>query len=307
MSIIAGLTKFDANAYQRTHKTIQSIETQITAYHAQKNTINHLANAFFFSLATLVVKLVWNKVTGTGLKTAVTSSSSVILGLFSLAALGGIFWCLDDGNKKAKSIAGEIKTLCDLTKEKFYGETVEIKADLVTAPEVLESMQKNLRPCFDNTVDINTNYFLIATNELTLQGTTADDFICTSVKIFDNFKEIEATIALWRKYYAELYFADPNSRTTVTMQVIASQCIQGPLMKPLEDETYRYSCRLPTVQYPKSGSIGHQYQTDSKETNLNYFTTPTQFRQHLKEKTKYIDELPKVKLLFPIPSFDERN
>ena len=87
MSIIQGLRKFDAIAFVEIHQKIQSIENQITAYHAQKNTINHLAKAFFFSSAALAVKLVWNKIGGTDLKIAATSSSSVVLGLLLLLPL----------------------------------------------------------------------------------------------------------------------------------------------------------------------------------------------------------------------------
>lgn len=225
----------------------------------------------------------------------------MILGLFALAALGGTLWCLDDGKKKAVDVAGKIQKLYGITQGKFYGDTTEPEKDLVTAPEVLKSMQA----CFDNSVHIDTNYTLIVTNLFTLQGTTADDFKYTSEPIRTNLKEIEKTIAPWRKYYAELYDTNPNSYPTLIMQVVASQCIQGLPQKMLEDEASHYSCHSPPVLNPKAGSIGHHYKAASSETRASHYTNPVQFDQHLLEKLKYLVDLPTTKFLDQMPSLDD--
>jgi hypothetical protein len=302
MSIDKSLVRFDAEAFGGTYRNIQSIEQQITTYHAQKNTISRLANAFFFLSAALAVKLVGNKVAGTDLKTAVTSSSSVILGLFALATLGGTLWCLDNGRKKADYIASEIQKLYHFPKQKFYGDATESIADVDTAPEVLESM----RSCFDNSVPIDTNYTLIVTNLFTLQGTTADNFKCTPVRILTNQEEINKTIAPWRKYYVELYNAYRHLKPTVIMQVTASQCIQGVPQKMLDDGISQYSCHSPPVLNPKGGSIGHHYKAASSGTESHY-TNPIQFHDHLVEKFQYVNDLPTTKLHGQMPTFDEKE
>ena len=219
---VESLAKFDIAAYRNLEERIFTVGKNIDVYRAQKKTVHNLALLTLGILVIFLAKVIRAKLSGT----ALLSSSSVALGIFNLMIGAGTLWYLIDGNMKAKQIGIEIKMLMGFPGQKFYGETLERKEDLVTKTEVIESMQQNLAPCFEKPVPMEKSYLLIATNEITLEGDTPDTFKYSSTKIKDNSKEVEAAVAAWREFYAELYDGDSESRTSPIMQAIASQCIQ---------------------------------------------------------------------------------
>ncbi|HEY5236374.1 MAG TPA: hypothetical protein VIJ14_09370 [Rhabdochlamydiaceae bacterium] len=314
MTLKTTLAKFNAKAFEGLQKDINSLGNQITSYQTQQRKIDRLAMLAFGTFAVLVVKLAWNKLSGTGFKTALFSSSSIILGLFDLAVGSGALWYWIDKNSKTKQIADEIARLAGLTRKNFYGETAERRQDQVTTPEVLDSMQENLKPLLEEAVPIERDYILIVTYEFSMDGDSAENFKISSNRILDNFKEIEATVAVWRSYYFELYQADPASRTSVIMQAIASQCIQELPSTKIDDGTSYYSCSSPAILNPKSGIIEHHYQAGPITKKKRHYNSPSEFRTHLAKKTQKLtrlrqefDDLPKVRILAPFPDLEDRK
>jgi len=301
MAIDTKLVKMNPLAYEITQRTILEIDTKIDQYKDQKTKIYRLAILTIMSLVVLIAKVTWERFVGIELEPASISSFSIILGIFNLCiglvTLG--IWI--DGKKKEKTIEDTINKLVQkIPQLKFYGEIVEIKEDSETDPEVLRSIKKILQPCFEKKVGIETNYRLIATLEITVEGVTPETFKCSPVKMKDNFDDVKTTIGIWRKYYAELLRAQPETPPEI-LRVVATQCVQDLPELQIEDEVSLYSCTSPLIENLGNGKIKRNLKGTLNQSIT--YQTVGQFRQYLAEMPdiirKYLAELPKVNISNP--------
>ncbi|HEX4839963.1 MAG TPA: hypothetical protein VFU89_05940 [Rhabdochlamydiaceae bacterium] len=282
MSVDSTLKKFNATAFEPFQRELVALEKEIDAYEAQKKKTNTLAVIFFATFVLFFLKLVCDKLTGIDFTVAASSSSSVIVALFDLA-LGGItLMYILDANRKTHRFAQRIGNLVLSTTRKFYGEITEPCTDPSTSPDVLESMLSNLKPHIQKTTPLIKDYILIATHEFILEGDSVENFRYSSKKITDNFKEVEATIGQWRKYYSEQYDAKPESRNSALIQVYASQCIQGLPILTIVDGQSSYTCHSPSALNPKSGHYIHTCQNNKTE---NVTVVPLKESPHQNSRT----------------------
>ncbi len=54
-------------------------------------------------------------------------------------------------------------------------------------------MQENLKPFLKTPVPLEKDYILITTYQFSIEGDSAENFKCSSKKMADNSKEVEAT------------------------------------------------------------------------------------------------------------------
>ncbi|HEX2579618.1 MAG TPA: hypothetical protein VHK67_04360 [Rhabdochlamydiaceae bacterium] len=139
------------------------------------------------------------------------------------------------------------------------------RQDSNTPPKVLESIQSNLKPHYEQHVPIEKDYILIATHEFIIEGDSADSFDWSSKKITDNFKEVEKTIGHWRKHYSKQYQDNPESRNSKMMQVYATQCIQNLPPVIIVEGPSSYKCDSPSA-HRKLGYYSPNHQNNKTQT-----------------------------------------
>jgi hypothetical protein len=279
--------KFNAPAFEPIHQELVALEDEIDAYHAQKKKTTNLALVFFATFVLFTLNLAWNKLSGTSFLVAASSSSSLLLSLFDIALGGIILLFRMDETKKAKRFAQRINTLVLTTSRKFYGEVTERRQDSDTPPEVLESIQSNLKPHYEQHVPIEKDYILIATHEFTIEGDSADSFDWSSKKITDNFKEVEKTIGYWRKHYSKQYQDNPESRNSKMMQVYATQCIQNLPPVTIVEGPSSYKCDSPSA-YRKLGHYSPNHQNNKTQTETVHNVESTFKHDELDELADFV-------------------